>query len=97
MQDVESFVAPDVAVGVQDGPGDPVAVGTVGLAIPAGIVQSVCPPPDAREIAPVGCKRHSRYRGLRRPQNGCAGCMALYNYARATGVRETRKRRSVPA
>lgn len=47
----------------------------------------------AQETAAVKCKRHSRFKGLRRPSNGCKGCMALYEYARATGVREKRASR----
>lgn len=60
-------------------------------AIPAGLAIT----PFA-EVIPTKCKRHSKYRGLRRPQNGCVSCMALYNYARATGVRETRRRKPRP-
>lgn len=45
------------------------------------------------EVIPTKCKKHSKFRGLRRPSNGCNSCMALYQYARATGVRETRKRK----
>jgi len=47
----------------------------------------------AMETAVLKCKRHPRMRGLRRPRNRCERCMAIYEYAQRTGVRETRKRR----
>ena len=98
MCDNEILVAPDEAVGIESGTRDAITVGPVMhpelfLAGEIGKLSEGVRFVDAREIVPVTCKRHSRYRGLRRPQNGCSGCMALYEYARATGVREKRQSR----
>jgi len=39
------------------------------------------------------CRTHKRFRGLRRPRNGCDVCIAIYEYAKKRGVKETRVRR----
>ena len=100
MQIDEAVVAPNEPVGVEGGARDATTVGPVNPLLAGEIGQFDggvrIVDVDATTMQPVvavKCKKHSRYRGLRRPSNGCKGCMALYEYARATGVRETRKKR----
>ena len=40
----------------------------------------------------VHCKIHPRYKGLRRPRLQCEECAVVFNYKRAAGIREHRRK-----
>jgi hypothetical protein len=46
-------------------------------------------------VGELRCKKHPRMRGLRRPRNRCERCLAIYEFAQRTGVREKRRPRKV--
>lgn len=46
-------------------------------------------------VSELRCKKHPRMRGLRRPRNRCERCLAIYEFAQRTGVREKRNPRKV--
>lgn len=37
------------------------------------------------------CKRHKKYSGLRSPRTECEICASVYDFAKRSGVKETRK------
>lgn len=42
----------------------------------------------------ASCNTHKRFRGLRRPRNGCPKCNAVYTFVKGSGVKERRYRRA---
>lgn len=43
-------------------------------------------------MSPNACEEHPNYRGLRKPRNGCIGCIRFHASNEKAGIRETRTR-----